>query len=298
MRGGWNRRLCRRLRTTLRSRGGAREQEGGGKGEGQGWEAPHIPKLARDAGARGHIPRMADTHCSRVLHTVRATIAARLPAHFRPAASGATGTPPRLLDVGCWDGEGTVRYRDALGGAGAPAETHGIEVYPEPAAVAEARGIRVTALDLERDRWPYPDAHFDAVVCNQVLEHLKNIWLPLDELARVTRPGGILAISVPNLASLHNRVLLALGRQPTSIRVVGPHVRGFALHEFLRLLRRGGRWEVLEVRGVGFPPLPVALGGVVARLWPGACHTPVVICRRTGVRGEMGGEGDHQTYYG
>jgi multidrug efflux pump subunit AcrB len=85
-----------------------------------------------------------------VLHTVRATIAARLPAHFRPAASGATGTPPRLLDVGCWDGEGTVLYRDALGGAGAPAETHGIEVYPEPAAVAEGRGIRVTALDLER----------------------------------------------------------------------------------------------------------------------------------------------------
>jgi SAM-dependent methyltransferase len=237
------------------------------------------------------------THCSRVLHTVRATIAALLPAHVRPAAGGGEGARPRLLDVGCWEGEATALYGAALRGA----ELHGIEVFPEPAAVAAARGVTVAALDLERDGWPYPDAHFDAVVCNQVLEHLKNIWLPLDEMARVTRPGGTLVVSVPNLASLHNRVLLALGRQPTSIRVVGPHVRGFALHEFVRVLERGGRFEVVEVRGVGFPPLPVWLGGWVAALWKGACHTPVVVCRRTAevVGGEgVRGEGDHQTYYG
>src|SRR6058998_2525147 len=57
----------------------------------------------------------------------------------------------------------------------------------------------------------------------QVFEHLKNVWLPMSEIARVLCAGGHLVFSVPNLASLHNRALLAFGRQPTSIRTFGPH---------------------------------------------------------------------------
>ena len=240
---------------------------------------------------------MGEHHCSRVLQAVHDTI------RSLAVAEGArqVAAPVRLLDVGCWDGESTARYGAALAEGGAGAVTlAGIEVFPEPAAAATRRGIEVTALDLEREGWPYPAGHFDVVVCNQVLEHLKNIWRPLDELARVTRADGTLLVSVPNLASLHNRALLALGRQPTSIRIVGPHVRGYALHDFLALLQRGGHWQVQAVHGVGFPPLPVALGNALARLWPHACHTPVVVCRRTAVPVEGAGTqraGDHQTYY-
>jgi len=48
------------------------------------------------------------------------------------------------------------------------------------------------ALDLS-----FPDHAFDLVVCSEVLEHLHDPDRALAELARVTRPGGYLAVSVP-----------------------------------------------------------------------------------------------------
>lgn len=44
---------------------------------------------------------------------------------------------------------------------------------------------------------PLPDASFDAVVCAEVLEHLDDDRLGLDELARVARPGALLLVTVP-----------------------------------------------------------------------------------------------------
>ena len=236
--------------------------------------------------------RMGVNHCSRVLASVRATIAdviATLP------SAAVLGRTPALLDVGCWDGEPTVEYAARLGGA----DMSGLEIFPQPAAAARGRGIRVESLDLERDRWPQETASIDVIVCNQVLEHLKNIWLPLHEMARVTRPGGHLLVSVPNLASLHNRLLLLFGRQPTSIRIVGPHVRGYALGDLRQLLQAQGTWVVRRVIGVGFPPLPAVAAAPVARLWPSASHTPVLLCERTArpVPSQLRGD-DAQTYYG
>ena len=211
--------------------------------------------------------------CSEVLAEVQAAILDRLAAPGLVTARG--GDQPRLLDVGCWDGTATARYAAVLG-----AEPHGIEIFPGPAAEARARGVQVAALDLECEPFPYADATFDVIVINQVLEHLKNIWLPLAEMYRTLRPGGVLVASVPNLASLHNRVLLAGGVQPTSIRVRGPHVRGYTVREFTALLGLGGVLTVEAVHGVGFHPLPPRVGAPLARLWPGASHTPVYVARK------------------
>jgi SAM-dependent methyltransferase len=52
-------------------------------------------------------------------------------------------------------------------------------------------------LDLERaERLPFPEAHFDAVVCTDVLEHLDNLYRMFGELARVS--GRWLVVSLPN----------------------------------------------------------------------------------------------------
>ncbi len=181
----------------------------------------------------------------------------------------------RLLDVGCWDGASTMRYAAALG---CPA--CGIEVFETQARAAEARGIEVARADLENDRFPWRDGHVDAIVCNQVFEHLKNVWLPISEIYRVLAPGGRLILSVPNLASLHNRVLMALGRQPTSIRTFGPHVRGYTFGEIRDFVAHGGKLQVERVRGVGFYPLPAGAAVPLTRLWPGASHTTIVVARK------------------
>jgi SAM-dependent methyltransferase len=50
---------------------------------------------------------------------------------------------------------------------------------------------------------PRPDGYFDAVLCNAVLEHVIDPIKVVSELARVTRPGGHLIVSVPFLQPEH-----------------------------------------------------------------------------------------------
>lgn len=208
--------------------------------------------------------------CTAVLSELRATVENEL-----SVLRAAAGRPLSLLDVGCWDGEATARYQALLGG---PAR--GVEVFRAQAALARARGVEVAEADLETQPLPWGEGSADVVVANQVFEHLKNVWLPMAELARVLAPGGALVFSVPNLASLHNRVMLAFGLQPSSIRTFGPHVRGFTHAQVREFLEHGGFLQVQRVTGVGFYPLPASLAAPVARMWTSACHTPVFVARR------------------
>jgi SAM-dependent methyltransferase len=222
---------------------------------------------------------MADwgaTLCSRTLVEIERTIELEL----RSVAASA-GPQPVLLDIGCWDGSRTLERAEAVGAR----TLQGVEIFAGPAEEASARGVDVARIDLERERLPLEDASVDVVICNQVLEHLKNIWLPMSEMHRVLRRDGHAVLSVPNLASLHNRALLALGRQPTSIRVLGPHIRGYAFREFCDLVALGGAYEIERKLAVGFYPLPSRLSRPVARLWPGAGHSTVVVARKVSDRG-------------
>jgi ubiquinone/menaquinone biosynthesis C-methylase UbiE len=47
-------------------------------------------------------------------------------------------------------------------------------------------------------RWPLPDASYDAVVCNYVLEHVASPSELAGEIRRVLRPGGTFAFRTPN----------------------------------------------------------------------------------------------------
>jgi hypothetical protein len=83
------------------------------------------------------------------------------------------------------------------------------------------------------------------------------------------RVGGHLIIGIPNLASLHNRILLAVGCQPTSIKNNSAHVRGYTRSDFINLLGCFPQGYKLEAwRGGNFYPLPRALAIPAARLLP------------------------------
>jgi SAM-dependent methyltransferase len=80
----------------------------------------------------------------------------------------------------------------------------GVDAVPENIREAARRhpeiADRVSVADL-REPLPFPDASFDFVVCNAVIQHIspdviKNLTLP--ELARVLRPTGVLQIMFKN----------------------------------------------------------------------------------------------------
>jgi len=44
---------------------------------------------------------------------------------------------------------------------------------------------------------PFKDNTFDVVWCGETIEHLTNPWIGLDEIKRVTKKGGLIAITCP-----------------------------------------------------------------------------------------------------
>ena len=122
--------------------------------------------------------------------------------------------PTVLLDVGC--GDGSLLYRYFQKG---PAEFWGVEGAPALAAAAQARGIRVVNFDLN-GRWALESEKFDVVFSSQVIEHLHNTRLFIEEAFRVLKPEGTAIITSENLCSLLNCLALALGYTPFSLMQV------------------------------------------------------------------------------
>lgn len=103
--------------------------------------------------------------------------------------------PGRALDVGCATGE----FLEILRRQGW--DVAGIEPNPRAAQQARARlgaeAIRVVPLEEAF----FPPATFDLITLWDVLEHLADPLHALRRLASWLRPGGLLALGVPNLES-------------------------------------------------------------------------------------------------
>jgi SAM-dependent methyltransferase len=191
-----------------------------------------------------------------------------------------------VLDIGCGDGRDLVAIRDRLRSQ-CPVHLFGIEQTEGLALVARKHGVDTSCVDLESESLPYPDNYFDIVTANQVIEHLKNAVWALHEITRVTRRDGLIIIGAPNIAALHNRLLLACGRQPTCMKADGPHVRGFTLHELCRMVHRVEGIELLRSGGTylyGFPP---SIGKFLGRLLPGLSVTVLLAIRKTAERANV-----------
>jgi SAM-dependent methyltransferase len=170
------------------------------------------------------------------------------------------------LDLGAGHGTDLALARKCWPGA----QLHAVEFWPPYVAEMVNQGIEVHSLNIERDPLPFLDGSVDVVLANQILEHTKELYWIFHEVSRVLKPGGSFIIGVPNLASLHNRLLLLLGRQPTPIRSASAHVRGFTesdLRDFVASCFPGG-YTVLGRGGANFYPFPSSVAQLLARVLP------------------------------
>jgi len=79
----------------------------------------------------------------------------------------------------------------------------GVDICPGRfGSCIDALGLLIIQCNVENERTPFPDASFDAVIFNELFEHLRiNIIFTLSEVLRVLKPGGTLFLSTPNLRS-------------------------------------------------------------------------------------------------
>ena len=50
---------------------------------------------------------------------------------------------------------------------------------------------------------PFEDNSFDTIICTQVLEHIKEPWLVVEEIRRLLKPNGICILTAPFLQPYH-----------------------------------------------------------------------------------------------
>ncbi len=103
----------------------------------------------------------------------------------------------RVLDAGC--GPGSFRYssRPDLGIVG-----FDVKFPPGPPSVVPHAAVFRGDLAL----LPLRSSSFDLTLCHYVLEHVTELEPCCDELARVTRDGGILYLAVPRAAAFDDRL--------------------------------------------------------------------------------------------
>ena len=156
-----------------------------------------------------------------------------------------------LLDLGCGGGRHAFEafrrgahvvaldrdHDELLGAASILWAMHDAGQAPRRAFGAAVRGDALAV--------PFPDGSFDRVIAAEVLEHIVTDTDALAELARVLRPGGTIAVTVPRW--LPERVCWALAEDYHAPRVAGGHVRIYRQGELTAKLRAAG----LTVTGFG-----------------------------------------------
>ncbi len=110
----------------------------------------------------------------------------------------------RVLDVGCGPGALTAELVNRLG----PAAVSAID--PSETFVAATR-VRYPGVSVQRapaEQLPFPDQMFDAALAQLVVHFMSDPIAGLGEMARVTRPGGVVAACVWDHAGGHGPLSL------------------------------------------------------------------------------------------
>ena len=148
----------------------------------------------------------------------------------------------RLLDLGCGGG------RHAFAAFRLGARVVALDAQAEEIAkVRNTIGAMVEAAEVPSDeeagvvqadalRLPFLDSSFDRIIASEVLEHIDEDQTAMSELARVLRPGGTIAVTVPRFGP--EAVNWALSREYHDVE--GGHVRIYRRSTLVDRLRRAG----------------------------------------------------------
>ena len=102
---------------------------------------------------------------------------------------------PLILDYGCGSGEAVEEARKLeyqIYGA----DTFDFHFFREPAG---ARNLPADVIrEMKDGKLDFPANHFDAVITNQVFEHIADLETALAEIRRVMKPGAVLFAIFPS----------------------------------------------------------------------------------------------------
>jgi len=195
-----------------------------------------LDRWAADEGARDYVA----THMTRLLKTLEIT----------PPG----GPQERVLEMGAY-----LQITPALRSRLSYGEVRGC-YYGKLGAVNRRTAVsedgekfecEIDLFNAEKDVFPYPDEYFSTVLCCELIEHLAEDPMHLmSEVNRITKPGGHLVLTTPNITSLqgisailqgyHPGVFHAYIRPSADGEVEARHHREYTTREIRQLLENSG----------------------------------------------------------
>jgi len=210
---------------------------------------------------------------------------------FFPQRQSISGEPVRILEIGAYLGVVSL----TLSRLGFSVTALDLPEFMQNERLKERyrrEDVATLTANLRDYRIPATAEEFDLVIMCETLEHLNFNPVPvLLEINRVLRKGGVLYLSLPNLASLVNRVKLLLGQSihnPISDffaqlsdkdnMIVGLHWREYTAAEIRELLDKLG--FVIEKQYFFTSNQPSFLARIVYNFAPFLKQNQTVIARK------------------
>jgi len=150
----------------------------------------------------------------------------------------------RLLDIGF--GSGTIMEVASKQNW----DAFGTEVSKP--AIDKAKQLGFEVFHGELSEAEYPDNYFDVVAASEILEHLHEPQVLLNEVARILRPGGLFWATTPFAKGLSYRLV------GIEWSVVSPpeHIQLFSRKGMYEMLSKSG-FSLVELKTYGFNPMEV-----------------------------------------
>jgi len=164
----------------------------------------------------------------------------------RPNGSGPSGSPPRVLDIGCGRGgitTGIKKNRPNLGIFACDKDESQINSFKK-----KYKHLDIKIEKCDAQRLIYRNASFDAVTIFDVLEHLESPQKAVSESARVLKEGGLFHLVVPlerELTTLDGWIKKLFGVNLKKSPI--GHIQQFTLKEVKSILEKAG-FAIVRIR--------------------------------------------------
>ena len=142
----------------------------------------------------------------------------------------------RVLEIGCAAGGFRLNFPEQV-------EYWGVEPVRDAAEQARQKNMKVLCGTYDDVQAQIPDAYFDVIVCNDVIEHVADTEAFLESLKGKFAVNGVLVGSIPNVRFWGNLINLLLRRDwkyEESGVLDKTHLRFFTGKSFRRLMRKAG----------------------------------------------------------
>ena len=173
-------------------------------GSGQTEESPPVASYLKGWAASDEAAGYLETHQTRLVKTLEIT----------PPG----GPCDRILEMGAYL-QITPSLRTRLGYGEIRGCYYGplgrVDHREVTSAEGESFTCEIDLFDAEKDCFPYPDGHFQTVLCCELIEHLfEDPMHMMAEINRVLKSGGHLVLTTPNIAALRGIAAILQGYHP------------------------------------------------------------------------------------